>query len=140
VSVEIPGASDQLDAARDALSGNFRIALVIIYLVLVAIFAHRDFPLLIMTAIPLGIASGIFGLALLSLAGGLLPRIRLMRLSQPFDMITMLGFLILMDTVVTTRSWWWSRHAGISGRRACRWWTPWWTRFSPACVPSPWRP
>lgn len=100
VSVEISGASDQLDATRDALSGNFLIALVIIYLVLVAIFAHWGFPLLIMTAIPLGIAGGIVGLALLNLVGGLLPMIGLMPLSQPFDMITMLGFLILMGTVV----------------------------------------
>jgi multidrug efflux pump subunit AcrB len=74
--------------------------LVIIYLVLVAIFAHWGFPLLIMTAIPLGIAGGIVGLALLNLVGGLLPTIGLMPLSQPFDMITMLGFLILMGTVV----------------------------------------
>jgi multidrug efflux pump subunit AcrB len=100
VSVEISGASDQLDATRDALSGNFLIALVIIYLVLVAIFAHWGFPLLIMTAIPLGIAGGIVGLALLNLVGGLLPTVGLMPLSQPFDMITMLGFLILMGTVV----------------------------------------
>jgi len=100
VSVEISGASDQLDATRNALSGNFLIALVIIYLVLVAIFAHWGFPLLIMTAIPLGIAGGIVGLALLNLVGGLLPTIGLMPLSQPFDMITMLGFLILMGTVV----------------------------------------
>ncbi|WP_300970685.1 efflux RND transporter permease subunit [Thiocapsa sp.] len=53
-----------------------------------------------MTAIPLGIAGGIVGLALLNLVGGLLPMIGLMPLSQPFDMITMLGFLILMGTVV----------------------------------------
>lgn len=53
-----------------------------------------------MTDIPLGIASGIVGLALLNLVGGLLPTIGLMPLSQPFDMLTMLGFLILMGTVV----------------------------------------
>jgi multidrug efflux pump subunit AcrB len=100
VAIEISGASDQLNATRDALTGNFLIALAIIYLLLVAIFAHWGFPLLILTAIPLGIAGGIVGLALMNLVGGLLPMIGLRALSQPFDMITMLGFLILMGTVV----------------------------------------
>ncbi|WP_373508872.1 efflux RND transporter permease subunit [Thiocapsa sp.] len=70
VSAEISGASDQLDATREALSGNVLIALFIIYLVLVAIFAHWGFPLLIKTAIPLDIAGGIVGLVLLNLVGG----------------------------------------------------------------------
>ncbi|MFI9651582.1 efflux RND transporter permease subunit [Guyparkeria halopsychrophila] len=100
VSLSISGASDQLNATRKALSGNFVIALAIIYLLLVAIFTHWRYPLLIMTAIPLGIAGGIAGLALMNLVGGLLPAVGLKAISQPFDMITMLGFLILMGTVV----------------------------------------
>ncbi|WP_372958036.1 efflux RND transporter permease subunit [Marinobacter sp.] len=100
VNVDISGASDQLNATRDALTGNFLIALAIVYLLLVAIFAHWGYPLLIMTSIPLGVAGGIVGLAVMNLVGGLLPRIGLQPLSQPFDMITMLGFLILMGTVV----------------------------------------
>ncbi len=101
VGVEISGASDQLQATREALSGNFVIALAIIYLLMVAIFSHWGYPLLIMTAIPLGVAAGIVGLALMNLVGStLLPLIGLPPLRQPFDMITMLGFLILMGTVV----------------------------------------
>lgn len=100
VNVDISGASDQLNATRDALSGNFMIALAIVYLLLVAIFAHWGYPLLIMTTIPLGVAGGIVGLVLMNLVGGLLPKVGLQPLSQPFDMITMLGFLILMGTVV----------------------------------------
>ncbi|GAA3966185.1 efflux RND transporter permease subunit [Allohahella marinimesophila] len=100
VSIDISGASDQLNATKAALTSNFIIAVAIVYLVLVAIFSHWGYPLLIMTAIPLGIAGGIVGLALMNLVGGLLPMIGLQPLSQPFDMITMLGFLILMGTVV----------------------------------------
>ena len=37
-------------------------AVVIIYLLLVAIFTHWGYPLLIMTTIPLGVAGGIVGL------------------------------------------------------------------------------
>jgi multidrug efflux pump subunit AcrB len=100
VDIAISGAADQLDATRDSLQGNYAVALVIIYLLLVAIFSHWGYPLLIMTSIPLGIAGGIVGLALLNGVGALLPLIGLTPISQPFDMISMLGFLILMGTVV----------------------------------------
>jgi multidrug efflux pump subunit AcrB len=100
VSIGISGASDQLDATREALAGNYLVAIVIIYLLLVAIFTHWGYPWLIMTAIPLGVAGGIVGLWLMNWIGGLLPLIGQPALTQPFDMIAMLGFLILMGTVV----------------------------------------
>lgn len=49
---------------------------------------------------PIGIAGGIIGLWLLNLVGGMLPWIGLAPIRQPFDMITMLGFLIILGTVV----------------------------------------
>lgn len=100
VGMSISGASDQLDATREALSGNYVVAVIIIYLLLVAIFTHWGYPVLIMTTIPLGVAGGILGLWLMNLAGSWLPLIGLAPLVQPFDMIAMLGFLILMGTVV----------------------------------------
>ena len=100
VAISISGASDQLNATRDALMGNFLIAIVIVYLLLVAIFSHWGYPLLILTSIPLGVVGGIMGLAAMNAVGSLLPLIGIAPLSQPFDMITMLGFLILMGTVV----------------------------------------
>jgi multidrug efflux pump subunit AcrB len=100
VSMTISGASDQLDATRAALGGNYIVAVVIIYLLLVAIFTNWGYPLLIMTTIPLGVAGGLVGLALMNWVGGILPRFGLEPILQPFDMITMLGFLILMGTVV----------------------------------------
>ena len=100
VNVDISGASDQLDATKSALATNLPVALIIVYLLLVAIFNHWGFPLLIMTTIPLGIAGGIVGLGVLNLVGAVLAALGLGSLHQPFDMITMLGFLILMGTVV----------------------------------------
>ena len=99
-AVTLSGASDDLNATRNALLGNFVIALAIVYLLMVAIFSHWGYPLLIMTTIPLGVAGGLVGLALMNLVGSLLPLFGLLPLRQPFDMITMLGFLILMGTVV----------------------------------------
>ena len=100
VKIKISGASDQLSATQKALTGNYIIAVAIVYLLLVATFTHWGYPLLIMTTIPLGIAGGIVGLELLNLVGAALPAIGLQPIHQPFDMISMLGFLILMGTVV----------------------------------------
>lgn len=100
VNVSISGASDQLDATKAALAANLPVALIIIFLLLVAIFKHWGYPLLIMTTIPLGIAGGIVGLAFLNLVGAAMASLGIGELHQPFDMISMLGFLILMGTVV----------------------------------------
>jgi multidrug efflux pump subunit AcrB len=100
INMTISGASDQLQATREALVANYVVAIVIIYLLLVAIFTHWGYPLLIMTTIPLGVAGGILGLWLFNLGGAWLPLIGMPELHLSFDMIAMLGFLILMGTVV----------------------------------------
>ena len=100
VSLDISGASDRLEATREALSGNYFVAVLLCYLLLVAIFSHWGYPLAIMTTVPLGIAGGIGGLWLLNAVGAQLPAFGLAAIRQPFDMITMLGFLILVGTVV----------------------------------------
>ncbi len=100
VSISLSGAADALDATRAALTGNYIVALIVIYLLLVAIFTHWGYPLLIMTSIPLGIAGGLVGQWAMNAVGSLLPLLGREVLTQPFDMISMLGFLILMGTVV----------------------------------------
>jgi multidrug efflux pump subunit AcrB len=100
VSIDISGATDQLMETRSALLDNYVVAIVLCLLVLVAIFNHWGWPLVILTSVPLGIAGGIGGLALLNGLGALLPLAGLSAVSQSFDMITMLGFLILLGVVV----------------------------------------
>ncbi len=100
ISMSITGASDQLEETRHALKGNFIIAVFISYLLLVAIFSHWGYPLLVMTTVPVGIGGGLFGLWLLNAVGGNLSLLGFDNIFQPFDVITMLGFLILIGTVV----------------------------------------
>ena len=100
INFRLSGASDQLDATRDALSGNFLVALVITYFLLVAILSHWGYPLLIMTTVPIGVSGGIAGLWLLNAVGAQLPLVGIDALHQPLDVITMLGFLVLVGTVV----------------------------------------
>ncbi len=100
MNVQLSGASDALEATRSALMGNFVVAVLLCYLLLVAIFSHWGYPFLIMTTVPLGIGGGIIGLWLLNAAGQALPAIGLPPVRQAFELITMLGFLILVGTVV----------------------------------------
>ncbi len=65
-----------------------------------AVFSQRGYPLVIMTTVPIAIAGGIVGSWTLNIVGGRLPALGLMDIRQSFDMITMLGFLILAGTVV----------------------------------------
>lgn len=100
MSMHITGANDRLEATREALQGNFITAIFIAYLLMVAIFSNWGYPLIIMTSVPIGISGGIVGLWLVNFFGGQLDKIGLQNITQSFDMITMLGFLILIGTVV----------------------------------------
>ncbi|MFC5050502.1 efflux RND transporter permease subunit [Rubritalea spongiae] len=100
VSIDLTGASDQLEATRSSLGQNMWIAVVLCYLQLVVIYRHWGHPFLILITVPIGISGGIVGLWLLNYVGGILPSIGLAPIQQPFDMITMLGFLILLGTAV----------------------------------------
>ncbi|TLU67132.1 efflux RND transporter permease subunit [Thalassotalea litorea] len=96
----ISGAASELAKTREAMTGNFLLAIVIAYLLMVAVFSNWGYPLLIMTTVPIGISGGIIGLGLFNGLGALLPTFGLSAYHQPFDVITMLGFLVLIGTVV----------------------------------------
>lgn len=100
MSIDLTGASDQLDATKKSLGKNMWIAVVLCFLQLVIIYRHWGYPFLILVTVPLGISGGIIGLWLLNFVGELLPKFGMAEISQPFDMITMLGFLILLGTAV----------------------------------------
>lgn len=105
VTMRIAGASDKLAATREALGGNFLLAIIISYLLMVALFQHWGFPLVIMTSVPLGIIGGLVGLAVLNHMGDVLGLlsfglINVDNVLTPLDVITMLGFVILVGTVV----------------------------------------
>lgn len=100
ITVDITGATSQLEETRSAMGSNFMLAILIAYLLLVAVFSHWGYPLIIMTTVPIGIGGGIVGLWLFNLVGNNLNLLGLQSIHQPFDVITMLGFLILIGTVV----------------------------------------
>ncbi|MCG8585277.1 MAG: efflux RND transporter permease subunit, partial [Pirellulales bacterium] len=89
------GTADKLLETWRALRWNIVLALLITYLLMAALFESWLYPLVIIFTVPLGAVGGIIGLKLLSFY--------LMLLGQPpqaLDVLTMLGFVILIGTVV----------------------------------------
>jgi HAE1 family hydrophobic/amphiphilic exporter-1 len=68
---------------------NLALAVVIVYLVMAVLFESFVYPLVILFSVPGAAAGGIGGLAVLNLFS-----------YQPLDMLTLLGFVILIGIVV----------------------------------------
>jgi HAE1 family hydrophobic/amphiphilic exporter-1 len=93
-AINLSGAADKLRQAWDAMKWNLLLALVITYLVMAALFESWLYPFVIILSVPLGAVGGFMGLWLLNLVGGPLG------ITQSLDVLTMLGFIILIGTVV----------------------------------------
>jgi HAE1 family hydrophobic/amphiphilic exporter-1 len=89
-SIRLGGTADDLTRTRAALMWNFILAIVISYLLMSALFENFFYPIIIMFSVPLAAAGGFVGLAL----------VNLFIAYQALDIITMLGFVILVGIVV----------------------------------------
>ena len=85
----LSGTADKLSQTADTLKWNFVLALVITYLLLAALFESFLYPFVIMFSVPLAALGGFLGLSFTNLF-----------VYQPLDVLTMLGFIILVGTVV----------------------------------------
>ena len=90
IIISTSGASSKLENAKNALSGNFILAVIITYFLMAALLNNFLYPLIILFSIPLAATGGFMGLALTDLFIA----------EQPLDIITMLGFIMLVGTVV----------------------------------------
>ncbi|MBX3419800.1 MAG: efflux RND transporter permease subunit [Pirellulaceae bacterium] len=94
-TVNLSGTADKLAQTWNALKWNFALAILITYLLMAALFESWTYPLVIMLSVPLGAVGGIIGLLALSRY--------LESIGEPpqsLDVLTMLGFVILVGTVV----------------------------------------
>jgi HAE1 family hydrophobic/amphiphilic exporter-1 len=90
VDSRMSGAADKLTETREALQWNFVLAALIAYLLMAALFGNFIYPLIILLTVPLAGAGGFIGLRL----------VNLLIIPQPMDVLTMLGFVILIGVVV----------------------------------------
>ena len=90
-TLRLGGAADKLNSTLRALKGSFVLALIIIYLLMVALFESFSYPLIIMATVPLAASGAFMGITVANwLSEG----------RVIFDVITMLGLVILSGIVV----------------------------------------
>ena len=92
-TVKYRGTAEALDEALTSMSGSFLLAIVILYLLISALFRSFRDSLLVLMTIPMATVGGIVALRAVDLAlfasGG-----------QQMDLLTMIGFVILLGLVV----------------------------------------
>ncbi len=88
--IDMGGTADKLTKTRNALKWNFILAVVISYLLMSALFENFLYPLIILFSVPLAAAGGFVGIFLVNHFVA----------PQPLDILTMLGFVILVGIVV----------------------------------------
>ena len=89
IQINLSGTADQLSKTKEAIQVDLLMALVIVYLVMAVLFESFWYPLIIMLSVPLATAGGVLGLWLVNL-----------QKFQALDMLTLLGFVILIGIVV----------------------------------------
>ena len=94
--IHLAGTADKLQATWKALRWNFVLALLVTYLLMAALFESWIYPFVIILSVPLGAVGGLIGLVMLNQYLALLPNTT----PQTLDVLTMLGFVILIGTVV----------------------------------------
>ena len=83
------GSADKLKTALSSMSGSFGLAIVILYLLITVLFRSFTDSLLVIACLPLAIVGGVL---LLQLANWFT--------FLPLDLLTMIGFIILLGLVV----------------------------------------
>ncbi len=94
VRLRMSGSAAQLNVTFDAMVANLVVAIVIVYLLMAVLFESFLYPFIIMLSVPLATAGGMLGLFVLNLYLSVSGKL------QPLDMLTMLGFIILVGIVV----------------------------------------
>ncbi len=91
IGVSLSGTADSLTQTREALQWNFLLAIAITYLLLSALYGNFIYPFIILFTVPLASAGGFIALKL----------VNVFIAYQPMDVLTMLGFIIMVGVVVT---------------------------------------
>jgi HAE1 family hydrophobic/amphiphilic exporter-1 len=90
VDIGQSGVADKLTETRKSLQWNFILAAAIAYLLMAALFGNFIYPFIIMFNLPLAAVGGLLGLKM----------VNLLIADQALDILTMLGFVILIGVVV----------------------------------------
>jgi multidrug efflux pump subunit AcrB len=87
--IQYGGTADKLTTALENMAGSFLLAITILYLLMSALFSSFRDSLLVMLSIPLATFGGVLALYVINLWS-----------FQSMDLLTMIGFIILLGLVV----------------------------------------
>ncbi|UCG62721.1 MAG: efflux RND transporter permease subunit [Candidatus Zixiibacteriota bacterium] len=88
--INLSGTADDLTKLRSELTTDFHLAVILTYLLLAALFQSFTYPLVVLLTVPLATFGGVLGLNV----------VQLFDRAQQLDILTMLGFVILVGTVI----------------------------------------
>jgi HAE1 family hydrophobic/amphiphilic exporter-1 len=89
LQIGIKGIAGKLNEAKSSLSINFIYAILISFFLLSSLFQNFIYPLIVLIIVPLSCLAGIYGLKIMNLF-----------IYEPLNMLSMLGFIILLGIVV----------------------------------------
>ena len=89
-TIRYSGSADKLKTTLENMSKTFLLAIAILYLLISALFRSFKDSLLVLLTIPLATVGGVATLFLMNKLG----------VNQPMDLLTMIGFVILLGLVV----------------------------------------
>ena len=89
--VRFSGTADKLQTALRSMSGSFLLAIAILFLLMAALFRSFKDSVLVLLALPLATVGSLVALRLMNDVFGV---------RQPLDLLTMIGFIILLGLVV----------------------------------------
>lgn len=89
ITIALSGTADKLAETWAVMKLDLLLALAIVYLVMAVLFESFVYPLIIMLSVPMATVGGVLGLRLFAQDG-----------FQALDMLTLLGFVILIGVVV----------------------------------------
>jgi multidrug efflux pump subunit AcrB len=88
-NIRLAGSADRLDTIIGTMSGNFLLALLVLFMLMAAMFHSLRDALVVVLTVPLALAGGVLGIRLLGAVA-----------FQPLDLLTMIGFIMMIGIIV----------------------------------------
>ena len=88
-NIRLAGAADRLEATVATMGKNFVLALLVLFLLMAAMFRSLRDALVVVLTVPVALVGGVLGLRVLGLVA-----------FQPLDLLTMIGFIMMVGVVV----------------------------------------
>ena len=88
-NIRMAGSADRLEAMVSTMLKNFVLALLVLFLLMAAMFRSLRDSLVIVLTVPVALVGGIIGLRTLGLIA-----------YQPLDLLTMIGFIMMVGIIV----------------------------------------